>query len=125
MRETYQFENLDAWKKAKKLTILVYQLLAKFPSHERFDLCSQMRRGVISVPSNIAEGSGRISYKEKIHFLEIAYGSLMEVYCQLLIAVELNYIADDDLEQIKPFVFETSRLISGLRRSYEAKIHTL
>ncbi|MBQ9586111.1 MAG: four helix bundle protein [Muribaculaceae bacterium] len=125
MRETYQFENLDAWKKAKELTILVYQLLAKFPSHERFDLCSQMRRGVISVPSNIAEGSGRISYKEKIHFLEIAYGSLMEVYCQLLIAVELNYIADDDLEQIKPFVFETSRLISGLRRSYEAKIHTL
>ena len=81
-----------------------------------------MRRSVISVPSNIAEGSGRISYKEKIHFLEIAYGSLMEVYCQLIIAVELNYISNDDLEQLKPIIFETSGLISGLRRSFEAKI---
>lgn len=122
MNETYQFENLDAWKKAKELTVLIYQLLAKFPSHERFDLCSQVRRAAISVPSNIAEGSGRISYKEKIHFLEIAYGSLMETYCQLLIAVELNYISNDDLEQIKPSIFNTSRLISGLRRSYISKL---
>lgn len=122
MNDSYQFENLDAWKKAKELTILVYQLLSKFPSHERFELCSQIRRASISVPSNIAEGSGRISFKEKIHFLEIAYGSLMEIYCQLLIAVDLNYITNSDLEQIKPFVFDTSRLISGLRRSYEAKL---
>ena len=122
MKETYQFENLEAWKKAKELTVMVYQLVIKFPGFERFDLCSQIRRAVISVPSNIAEGSGRISYKEKIHFLEIAYGSLMETYCQLLIAEELNYITNDDLEQIKPSIFDTSRLISGLRRSYETKL---
>ena len=122
MKEAYQFESLDAWKKAKELTVLVYQLIARFPGFERFDLCSQIRRAAISVPSNIAEGSGRISYKEKIHFLEIAYGSLMETYCQLLIAEELNYISNEDLEQIKPTFFDTSRLISGLRRSYEAKL---
>ena len=122
MKEAYQFENLEAWKKAKELTVLVYQLAAKFPNYERYDFCSQIRRAVISVPSNIAEGSGRISYKEKIHFLEIAYGSLMETYCQLLIAVDLNYLTNEDLEQIKPSIFDTSRLLSGLRRSYEAKL---
>lgn len=122
MNKSYPFEGLEAWKKAKELSLLVYRLVEKFPGYERYDLCSQMRRSVISVPSNIAEGSGRISYKEKIHFLEIAYGSLMEVYCQLIIAVELNYISNDDLEQLKPIIFETSGLISGLRRSFEAKI---
>ena len=121
MHKIYPFEGLEAWKKAKELSLSVYKLIAKFPGYERFDLCSQVRRSVISVPSNIAEGSGRISYKEKIHFLEIAYGSLMEVYCQLQIAVELKYITSDDLEQLKPLIFETSGLISGLRRSFEAK----
>ena len=59
--------------------------------------------------------------KEKIHFLEIAYGSLMETYCQLQIALELGYIANDELEKIKPQFFETTRLISGLRYSYRPK----
>lgn len=122
MEETYPFERLDAWKKSKELAKLVYQLVAKFPQYEQFALSSQVRRAVISVPSNIAEGTGRMSMKEKIHFLEIAYGSLMETYCQLQIAVELNYISNDDLEQVKPVFFDTSRLISGLRRSYEAKL---
>ena len=60
--------------------------------------------------------------KEKIHFLEISYSSLLETYCQLQIAVELSYISNDDLEAIKPLFFETSRLISGLRNSYISKL---
>ena len=122
MDEKYQFENLNAWQQAKVLATSVYQLVAKFPQYEQFALSSQVRRAVISVPSNIAEGSGRMSYKEKIHFLEIAYGSLLETYCQLQIAVDLGYIGTEDLAAIKPKFFDTSRLISGLRKSFEAKL---
>ena len=118
MMDTYQFEKLTAWQKAKELAIAVYQLVAKFPQYEQFALSSQLRRAVISIPSNIAEGSGRVSKKEKIHFLEISYGSLMETYCQLQIALELKYISNEDLETLKPLFFETTRLISGLRNSY-------
>jgi len=80
-------------------------------------LCDQLRRAVISVPSNIAEGSGRMAKKESIHFLEIAYGSLMEVYCQLQLAVDLDYISKEDFAQIKSLIYTVSKLLSGLRRS--------
>ena len=119
--DSYQFEKLTAWQKAKELAVAVYQIANKFPQYEQYALSSQIRRAAISVPSNIAEGTGRVSVKEKIHFLEISYGSLLETYCQLQIAVELNYISLDDLEAIKPLFFETSRLISGLRNSYASK----
>ena len=122
MEDTYQFENLLAWKKAKDLAKLIYQLIAKFPNFEQFALSSQLRRAVISIPSNIAEGSGRMSYKEKIHFLEIAYGSVLESYCQLQIAVDLGYISSEDLSSVKPLFFETSRLISGLRKRFESNL---
>ena len=119
--DSYQFEKLTAWQKAKELAVAVYQIANRFPQYEQYALSSQIRRAAISVPSNIAEGTGRVSVKEKIHFLEISYGSLLETYCQLQIAVELNYISLDDLEAIKPLFFETSRLISGLRNSYASK----
>ena len=96
--DSYQFEKLTAWQKAKELAVAVYQIVNKFPQYEQYALSSQIRRAAISVPSNIAEGTGRVSVKEKIHFLEISYGSLLETYCQLQIAVELNYITLDDLE---------------------------
>lgn len=120
--EIYQFERLAAWQKAKELVIAIYQLLENFPQYEQFALSNQLRRAAISLPSNIAEGTGRISAKEKIHFLEISYGSLMEAYCQLQIAAELCYISAADLKDIKPLFFETSRLISGLRNSYLSKL---
>jgi four helix bundle protein len=119
--DSYQFEKLTAWQKAKELAVAVYQIANRFPQYEQYALSSQIRRAAISVPSNIAEGTGRVSVREKIHFLEISYGSLLETYCQLQIALELNYISLDDLETIKPLFFETSRLISGLRNSYASK----
>ena len=120
--EGYQFEKLKAWQKAKELAIAVYRLVAKFPQYEQYALCSQVRRAAISIPSNIAEGTGRKSAKEKIHFLEIAYSSLLETYCQLQIAVELCYISNEDLDAIKSLFFDTSRLISGLSNSYISKL---
>lgn len=119
--EVFQFESLTAWIKAKELTLSVYRLVAKFPQHEQFALSSQIRRAAISIPSNIAEGSGRISMKEKAHFVEIAFGSLTETYCQLLLAVDLGYIAAAELEAIKSQFSDTSRLMSGLRNSYTSK----
>ena len=76
--ETFTFEKLEAWKKARFLVKDTYTLISKFPTTERFGLSSQLGRAIISVPSNLAEGCGRPSIKERIHFIEIAYGSLME-----------------------------------------------
>lgn len=114
----YSFEKLMAYQTARKLVKEVYQLIKCFPSEERFALCDQIRRAIISVPSNIAEQSGRTSVKERIHFLDIAYGSLMEAYCQLEIAVDLGYITSENLNAIKDMFFNTSRLIIGLKKKF-------
>ena len=98
----FQLNKLDCWNESRKLAVNVYQLLKKFPIEERYALCDQLRRAVISISSNIAEGNGRISTKEQIHFLEIAFGSIMEVYSQLQLAVDLGYITDDDFNIVKP-----------------------
>ena len=111
----FQFEKLDAWQEARKLVKSVYKLVGQFPQQERYGLSDQLRRAAVSVPSNIAEGSGRVAIKESIHFLEIAFGSLMEVYCQLQIAADLGYISDEELRAIKPEIYGTSKMISGLR----------
>ena len=70
----------------------VYRLLKKFPKEEQYAMCDQLRRAAISITSNIAEGSGRNSFKEKVHFLEFSYGSLMEVLSQMDVACDLEYI---------------------------------
>ena len=87
-------------------------------------MCDQIRRAIASVPSNIAEGSGRKSLKEQIHFLEIAYGSLMETYNQLLIAIELKYITEESVEAIKPRIDNVAKMINGLCKSYSTKLLT-
>ena len=118
----YSFEKLKVWQEAKKLVIDVYHLLDGFPRFEKYALCDQIRRAIVSVPSNIAEGSGRRSLKEQIHFLEIAYGSLMETYNQLLIAIDLTYITEESVEAIKPSIDAVAKMINGLSSSYENKL---
>lgn len=114
----YSFEKLLVYQSARKLVVEVYRLLRKFPTEERYALCDQIRRAIISVPSNIAEQSGRTSYKERFHFLSIAYGSLMEAYCQLEIALDLGYITSEDLNTIKPSFHDTSRLLTALKKKF-------
>lgn len=113
------FRSLDAYKKGKELVILVYTLLKSFPKEEQYAICDQLRRAVISITSNIAEGYGRDSIKEKIHFLDISYGSLMEVLSQMDVACELGYISKDDLCNVEKVSFDCSRLIKGLKAYYE------
>ena len=118
----YSFETLKAWQEARKLVVSVYRLLDAFPKFEKYALCDQIRRAIVSVPSNLAEGSGRMSLKEQIHFIEISYGSLMEAYNQLIIAVDLNYIDEQNLNDLKPSIDTVARLLNGLRSSYSKKL---
>ena len=118
----YHFEKLEVWNQSRQLVVAVYRLIKKFPPEEKFALCNQLRRSVISVPSNIAEGISRLAVKETIHFLEIAFGSLMEVYCQLQIAVDLQYITEKDFEEIKPLIISTSKLLNGLHKAKTKQI---
>ena len=118
----FSFQKLNVWQEAKKLVVDVYHLLDGFPKFEKYALCDQIRRAVVSVPSNIAEGSGRKSLKEQIRFLEISYGSLMETYNQLLIAIDLTYITEESVEAIKPRIDSVAKMINGLSVSYSNKL---
>ncbi len=113
------FENLEVWQEARKFVLYVYQLQSRFPAFEKFGLCDQIRRAAISIPSNIAEGSGRRAWKDKVRFIEYAYGSLMEVYCQLILANDLNYLEQCELDDARTSVEHISRMLSGLKSSFE------
>jgi four helix bundle protein len=117
------YKKLEAYKIAKDFTIYVYSLLKKFPPYEQYALCDQLRRAAVSIPSNIAEGMGRMAVKERIHFLEISYASIMEVICQLDISLSLGYIDESDLKQAEIKAETLTRVMSGLRKSLSEKIN--
>ena len=114
--EFFSYRNLIAYKTARSLVVDVYGLLKNFPNEERYALCEQLRRAVVSIPSNIAEGMGRSSVKEQLHFIEIAFASLNETMCQIEIAKDLGYIKEDELIEIENKVVNVAQLLSGLRR---------
>ncbi len=113
----FSHEQLDMWQFSMDFVTDIYKLLNRFPERERFSLTSQIRRAAISVPSNISEGSSRFSEKEKIHFNEIALGSLAEVICQLDIALRVGYISQEEFNQFKSNASTIGKMISGYRRS--------
>lgn len=112
---------LIAWQKAMELVKLVYDLTDKFPREELFGLTVQIRRAVVSVPSNIAEGQGRNSTKEFINHLSIAYGSLMETETQILIAEMRRYITVEELNTVPKKSAEVGRVVNGLSNSLGRK----
>lgn len=117
--KTYTFEKLEVWQLSKKLAVWVYNITEQFPQSERFGLTRESRRSAISVPSNIAEGTSRRSYKEKSRFIEIAYSSLMELLNQLMIAVDLNFIEELTIQEGRPKIEEISNKLNALNRSYK------
>lgn len=121
MNEVFAFEQLDVYKVARAYVRNIYSLSEKFPQKENFALTSQIRRAAVSITSNIAEGTSRFSVKDKSHFIEIAYGSLMETYSQLQVASDLGYITQLDIEQQHPLVVELRNRLSALRKSYMSK----
>lgn len=92
--------DLLIWQKGLDLTLKIYEITKNFPEEERFGLVSQMRRAVVSIPSNIAEGYGRYNIKELINFLRIAKGSLTELDTQLIISVKLNFISQEIFDEL-------------------------
>ena len=117
------YRKLQVYQQALLQVKSVYEISKRFPSTEQFALTDQIRRAVISIPSNIAEGMGRFSIKERIHFIEIANGSLTEVMCQLEIAHLLAYISDEDLRIQEEALSNISRLLAGLKKSLVEKMN--
>ena len=113
--DNFSFRDLRVYQTSKEFVKTIYGLLSTYPSNEQYALCDQLRRASVSVPSNIAEGMSRLSDKEKIHFLEISYGSLMEVLCQMEISKELNYITEKQLKDIENEITIIAKQLSKLR----------
>lgn len=119
---TFTFENLNVYHCARQLVKQIYILQRKFPKEEMYALGDQIRRSASSIISNIAEGSGRESFKEKVRFIEIAFGSMTEAFSQLIIAQDLGYITEQEVNELRPLFNEVSKMLSGLRSSFMQKI---
>lgn len=115
------YKNLDAYKVAKELTTYIYSLLKNYPAYEQYAMCDQIRRAAVSVPSNIAEGMGRMAVKERLHFIDISNGSLYEVLCQLDISQSLGYISEEELNKAEDIATHLSKVMSGLRKYLSEK----
>ena len=123
MKESqFSFEQLDVWQNARRFVCEIYRAAEAFPKTEQFGLASQICRAAVSVASNIAEGTSRVSAKDKIRFLEIAYGSLMEAYCQLQLAFDLGYLNEEKFSDLRHSVTVISKQLSGLRKAYASRI---
>ena len=123
MAHLFSFENLDAYTSARILVRDIYKLQHKSPKYEPYALGDQVRRSTSSITSNLAEGSGRNSFKEKIHFIEIAYGSMMEAFSQLQIAQDLEYLTDADVDAIRPQFVDVAKMLSGLKSYFEKQLN--
>ena len=123
MEYKYSFEKLEVWNDARNLVKMIYLQTDNFPEKERFGLSSQMQRAVVSIVSNIAEGVSRNSVKEKIRFVELAYGSLMELYCQLYVSVDLDYLTPNTFTLIKVEIDKIANKANALKRSFVKQLN--
>ncbi len=96
----HRFKELEIWKRSRLFCSEIYSITSKFPESEKFGLTNQLRRASVSIPSNIAEGSSRQSNKDFSRFLQITLGSAYEIETQLLIAFDLGFINDDELQEL-------------------------
>jgi four helix bundle protein len=117
MKTRFRFEKLEVWQEARAINQVIYRLARKFPRREMFAMTSQIRRAAISISSNIAEGSGRNSDKDFAHFLEQAYGSLMETASIFFLALDENYVTETDLEPLLERLEMLAKRIASLNRS--------
>lgn len=119
---TFSFEDLRVYKTVRELVKNIYLLQNRFPKEERYALGDQVRRAATSITANIAEGCGRQSVKEKIHFIEIAFGSMTEVFCELQTACDLEYITESQFDELRPHFTNVAKMLSGLRTSLQKQL---
>ena len=113
MSDIKTFEDLDCWKKARRLRIKISELVKTFPNDEKFGLTSQIVRAVRSVTHNIAEGYGRFHFRENAKFCRTSRGSLYEVLDQVIVANEEGYISENILNEIRKDIFENIKILNG------------
>lgn len=113
----FGFEKLSVWQKARVLSKVIYEETQSFPADERFGLVSQMRRCAISISSNIAEGSGRHTSKDKARFTEISYSSALELLNQVILSNDLNFISPEKYQHIRQSISEITAMLDGLHKS--------
>lgn len=118
------FTDLDAWREGHKLVLMIYKTTKDFPLDERFGLASQLRRAVVSITSNIAEGFSRNSYKEKVQFYSTALGSITEIQNQTIIAKDIKYIKEADFKEIDEQAIKVHKITNGLIKRSKSLIHT-
>lgn len=111
----FRFEKLEVWQKAVELADHIYRVTKSFPVDERFGLTNQLRRASVSISSNIAEGISRSSDRDKSRFIEIAYGSVMEVVSQSHVAKRQNFLSEVDFEETCRIADDLARMLSGFR----------
>ncbi len=116
------YRELIVWQKAMDLVESVYKVTGQFPNTEVYGLTSQVRRAAVSIPSNIAEGQGRHTTRDFLHFLSVAQGSLCEVETQIIIAERLGYIQHELESRLLDLAAEVGRLINGLCNSLNKKL---
>jgi four helix bundle protein len=113
----YSFERLEVWKESVKLVNLIYEVTKGFPLSEKYGLTNQLRRASVSISSNLAEGTSRISDKDKAHFTTLSFSSAMEVLNQMIIAKELKYINEEVLLKIREAISKITNMLNALRKS--------
>lgn len=116
----YSFEKLEVWHDSRELMKLVYKITKGFPDDEKFGITNQMRRSVISVSSNIVEGSYRTSGKDKSNFMTIAYSSLMELLNQTIASLDLQYINEDQYNELRIQIEKISNKLSALAKYFKS-----
>ena len=124
LQYNYTYRKLNVYQLSKTLVRDIYGLTAEFPTNEKYALSDQMRRAVVSIPSNIAEGTSKTSPKEQFHFLEISYGSLMELMCQTEIAFDLCYINKEQFCQIEEEIGNIYKMLSSMQASLKSRLQS-
>jgi four helix bundle protein len=117
MKPQFRFEKLTVWQEARSLNRSVYQVTRHFPKEELFAVTSQIRRAAVSISANIAEGSGRNSDRDFAHFLEQAYGSLMELAALFYLALDVGYVSPDESAGLLSDVEKLAKGLASLNRS--------
>src|SRR3989440_7451287 len=120
-RTKYPFEKLRVWQSARKLARTVYKTTTKFPRSEIYGLVSQCNRAAVSVAANLAEGSSRRSRKDQAHFSEIAYGSLMELACLLVLSRDIGILPNDSDHNLRNSIEQLSPQLNALHRSQRSR----
>ena len=118
------YHDLIVWQRAIDFVVETYKLTGRFPRTELYGLVSQLQRAVVSIPSNIAEGAGRIHTREFIHHAGVARGSLFEAETQIIVAQRLGYVSEDDIKPLLGNVAELGRMLHGLIASLERKLNS-